>query len=485
MLRAVLDVSIRRLRRPARSMVWTFLLIGLPGGVALQVLLVATGYVEWRLATDGLPPGAIDTTTVLRAVEAPLLASVPLLALAAGVILFAYRHTVAPLLDLARTADRIAAGTRARVSHVNRVDEIGDLARVLRDWQAATAERDALVERAPVGICQTNSVGRLTHVNLAVQAMLGYGREQLVGRDIIELLHPAARESGRRHRSQVRAGRRSPTTFGGRFARADGSMLRCSVTIAPIDFRDGRPEHHIVILEDVTERARQAEQAAALQRQMLPRSAPALDGYEIAGACLPAQDVSGDLYDWRLTDDGQLDLSVADVMGKGMAAALVMARLRTALRRAPQAGGPAWRVAAGDAAVTFAMEGGEPFVTLFHARLDPATGAFRYVDAGHGHCLVARAGGILARLPGTSPPLGLGLDEPFREATAHLEPGDVLLVHSDGLLERGDEVRDVADLFGEVRPGEDAEGIVRRLMAAVAEERSDDVTVVALRRLGP
>src|SRR5437879_13643772 len=101
------------------------------------------------------------------------------------------------------------------------------------------------------------------------------------------------------------------------------------------------------MLEDVTARKEQSERAAQIQRDLWPRTVPELEGYDLAGACLPAQGVAGDLYDWRVTPDGQLDLTVADVMGKGMGAALVMATLRASLRSAPVALGPAARLRRG------------------------------------------------------------------------------------------------------------------------------------------
>ncbi len=472
-----------RPHQPARSMARTFLIIGMPAALVLQVLLVATAYTEWRIATSAIRPSAISPATVLQAIGLPILASVPLLLVAAAVVWFAYRHTVAPLLGLARTADRIARGERSPVPSMERVDEIGDLAKVLQQWQVASAEREVLIERAPIGICQADGRGHLKDVNLAAQAMLGYSRDELLGRDIIELLHPAALAEGQERRRQLRSGRSTRTVFDGHFARSDGTELWCSVTVAPIDFREGRPENYILILEDVTERKQDADHAALIQRNLLPRASPLLTGYQLAGTCLPAQDVAGDLYDWVLTDGGELDLTVADVMGKGMAAALVMARLRTALRRAPQSLSPSARVAAADAAVTFDMDGSEPFVTLFHARLEPATGTLRYVDAGHGYCMIARAGGRLTRLTGSSPPLGLGLGQPFAETTVTVEPGDTLLVHSDGLVELGDATKDAHELMGTLGQAADAEDAVRRLVAGVAEQRTDDVTVLVLRRL--
>src|SRR5205823_2782322 len=139
-----------------------------------------------------------------------------------------------------------------------------------------------------------------------------------------------------------------------------------------------------------SERHLQLERAAAIQRRLLPKFAPSLPGYDLAGACRPAQVVAGDLYDWSLSD-GHLDLTLADVMGKGIAAGLVMATLRAVLRAAPAHLGPAARARLASGFLALGGEDEGFFVTLFHARLDLASGRLRYVDAGHGHVAIRSA----------------------------------------------------------------------------------------------
>jgi phosphoserine phosphatase RsbU/P len=170
-------------------------------------------------------------------------------------------------------------------------------------------------------------------------------------------------------------------------------------------------------------------------------------------------------------------------MGKGMGAALVIAALRTALRMAPAELGPAARLERAARSMTFGtgMEG--LFVTLFHARLEVVTGWLRYVDAGHGYCGIRRAGGGLERLGERSLPLGVELGEGFREGQAWLEPGDMLVVCSDGLVEVGDETIGFEELMGRLEGVERAGEAVERLLGTVAERLTDDATAVVLRRL--
>src|SRR5207253_4685472 len=136
--------------------------------------------------------------------------------------------------------------------------------------------------------------------------------------------------------------------------------------------------------EDISERRQQTERAAQIQRELLPQTTPLIEGYDLAGACRPAQDVAGDFYDWSLSEDGRyLDLTVADVMGKGLGAGLVMATVRAVLRAAPAELGPAARVQLTGEFLAGGVGDEGLFVTLFHARLNLATGRLRYVDAGH------------------------------------------------------------------------------------------------------
>jgi serine phosphatase RsbU (regulator of sigma subunit) len=252
--------------------------------------------------------------------------------------------------------------------------------------------------------------------------------------------------------------------------------------VASLRGADGLVEGFVAIVEDITERKQQLERAAEIQRELLPQSTPQLQGYDLAGACRPAQDVAGDFYDWTLSDDGgQLDLTVADVMGKGLGAGLVMATMRAVLRSAPPELGPAARVRLAAEFLPRGTEDDGIFVTLFQARLDLATGVLRYVDAGHGYGAVRRAGGELVHLTERSLPVGIWPEQEFQEGTVRLEPGDALIVYSDGLVEIGDRTGDLSDYAGELDQAADAQEMVWRLMRHLPAHLGDDVTVLALR----
>jgi sigma-B regulation protein RsbU (phosphoserine phosphatase) len=453
------------------------------GQCVILTLAMAVAFLEWRLGTSDVGLRHPGGPMLLLAFAAALVVGLLLFALLLGLSLRAMRLTIAPMPVLASRARQIAAGWRVPIPYQDRDSEIGDLAVALQEWQEAAAVREVLLRSAPVGISRLDAAGVIVSCNDTACVTLGYRREQLEGRPLLDLVHP----DDRHLLDPVTQGPSVPgaesAAAEGRLRRGDGGWLWCSTVVAPIPLEGGPAGGYIHILEDVSERRRQAEWAAAVQREMLPARPLPLAGYELAGRCLAARYVAGDLYDWVDTGDGHLELTLADVMGKGMGAALLMAALRTALRAAPGQLGPAEQLTRAAASMTFGADCDGLFVTLFHARLELATGRLRYVDAGHGYWLIRRAGGAVDRLPVRSMPLGLGLGEVFREGETRLDPGDVLLVCSDGLLELSDEPVAVDQLAAGLEPEAGAVATVDRLLGRVSGPLADDVTVLVLRRM--
>jgi hypothetical protein len=225
------------------------------------------------------------------------------------------------------------------------------------------------------------------------------------------------------------------------------------------------------------------ERAADVQRGLLPRSAPAVPGYDVGGACLPSRAVGGDLFDWYTTVDG-LTVTVADVMGKGMPAAIVMATLRAVLRAATRSGDLMGAVEAASSTIDADFDGAGVFATLFHARLDPARCQISYVDAGHGLARVVRADGAVEHPSRRGLPVGALPGFTWEEDSVCLEAGDALVVFSDGLLDLHPNVAAVdAEIAAALGSSATAAATVERLLGpASGGDREDDVTVVVVRR---
>ncbi len=185
---------------------------------------------------------------------------------------------------------------------------------------------------------------------------------------------------------------------------------------------------------------REHEAAVILQRSLLPDSVPTQhEGIEFDVRYRPAGPgiaVGGDWYDIVLLDDGSVALTIGDVAGRGLSAASVMGRIRPALRAYVLDGhGPAEALERLDRLM---KESPTPhMVTLFHCHYNQASGSATYVRAGHPPALLRRADGEVAELggPGT-PPLGVLEDVEYREHRVEIPPGSLLLMYTDGLIER-------------------------------------------------
>jgi hypothetical protein len=223
--------------------------------------------------------------------------------------------------------------------------------------------------------------------------------------------------------------------------------------------------------------------AVEVQRSLLPRSLPDLAGYRIAGDCLPARGIGGDFFDWRVTGD-TLQVTLADVMGKGIGAALIAASVRAVmLATASRSSLSDSFVFAGEA-LAQDLEAIGIFVTVFGARLDLTTGVLTWIDAGHGLAVILRADGTRERLVSEDRPLGLFNDGSFRERQIQLEPGDRLVLPSDGVLDLFDGTLASLDSVADaIAPLPDPSAAVNRVIHGIERsEAADDVSLVVLQR---
>lgn len=232
--------------------------------------------------------------------------------------------------------------------------------------------------------------------------------------------------------------------------------------------------------------AEELARAAAVQSELLPIENPPLPGFEVGARCLPAREVGGDFYDWQQLPGGVLSLTVGDVMGKGMSAALLMATVRAVIRAMVSQHGPADAVQHTAISLDGDLARSGSFVTLFHAQLNTVTSELRYVDAGHGQALLRRADGTLEPLQPFGLPLGVLSTEHYSEGAVTLGPGDVLVIYSDGLSEARPELfRDQQTLAAQIVTDETAGATAQRLVdlaTATGGQLPDDLTVVVVRR---
>jgi sigma-B regulation protein RsbU (phosphoserine phosphatase) len=226
---------------------------------------------------------------------------------------------------------------------------------------------------------------------------------------------------------------------------------------------------------------------------MLPAKAPTVTDADVAGYNAACRTVGGDYYDFFPYPDGSVALALGDVSGKGMPASLMMMALQArvqVLAEDPKDLG-AFMTRLNKA--TCAKCPSNRFITFFFCVLDASTGVVRFANAGHNPPIVVRKSGAAEMLQGGGPPLGIISVAPYSEERASLEPGDMLVMYSDGVTEA---TNSEYDEFGEERFIEvlcrhreaPAATIVEAVWKALAEftagaPQADDITLVVARRL--
>src|ERR671921_1074613 len=232
--------------------------------------------------------------------------------------------------------------------------------------------------------------------------------------------------------------------------------------------------------------------ARQIQRELLPKTIPKLDGWRIATYYGPAREVGGDFYDFLDLKDGRLGLVVGDATGKGMPAALLMSTTRGMLRAVVQTLESPGEVLARVNEALVAEIPPSTFVTCFYGILEPKSGRFRYANAGH-NLPCRRHDGQAEELRARGMPLGLMPGMSYEEKEAVLEAGESALFYSDGLVEAHDPE---GEMFGFPRlrrmvaehAAEDGSLVdflmdeLRSFTGGDGWEQEDDITLVTLRR---
>ncbi|OGO36320.1 MAG: hypothetical protein A2W35_03145 [Chloroflexi bacterium RBG_16_57_11] len=195
---------------------------------------------------------------------------------------------------------------------------------------------------------------------------------------------------------------------------------------------------------------RELQMARQVQLSLLPSEVPETPGWEFAARWLPARQVAGDYYDFIPSQNGQLGLVVADVSDKGMPAALFMALSRSIVRASLDPNlSPAESIQRANRLICQDSTSGM-FITLFYALLDLQAGRVAYVNAGHNPALFYQRGdrpgqGAMSRLGRTGMALGVEIDTPYEYRSLALNPGDFLVLYTDGIT---DALNPEGDSFG-------------------------------------
>ncbi len=230
--------------------------------------------------------------------------------------------------------------------------------------------------------------------------------------------------------------------------------------------------------------------ATLIQQNFLPKKLPDLPGWHVSAYYRPAREVGGDFYDFVELPDGEIGLVIGDVTDKGVPAAMVMAATRSVLRAsAARVVSPSEVLGRVNDLMCPDMPS-KMFVTCLYGVLEPSTGRFRFANAGHNLPYVRTADGTI-ELRATGMPLGLIPGIVYEEKEAILEPGQVMLLHSDGVAEAHSAE---SEMFGFPRlldcVGQEKGEVIDRVLTELDRftpkgwEQEDDITLVALTRVG-
>jgi len=309
-----------------------------------------------------------------------------------------------------------------------------------------------IVETTGQGFLLMDQNLKIRDVNRAYCRMLGYDREELLGKTPLDL----ATDEFKRF---MVAGRERILAMD--YRRVEGQVVAKDGRVVPVlihgnTLRDesGSQIGNIAFVTDLTEQKRALALAGQLQRNLTPRMAPEVAGFDIAGRCDVCEEVGGDYYDFLFGKEyatDKLKVVVGDISGHGVDAALLMTSARTFMRmRAARAGGPAQIVSSMNQHLSPDMEGTGHFMTLFFMEIDPSAGTAMWVRAGHDPALIYHPGeDRFEELMGTGVPLGVDKTFDYEEyALSRIGTGTIIALVTDGMWES---VNIKGEMFGKKR----------------------------------
>jgi serine phosphatase RsbU (regulator of sigma subunit)/pSer/pThr/pTyr-binding forkhead associated (FHA) protein len=274
------------------------------------------------------------------------------------------------------------------------------------------------------------------------------------------------------------------------FTQDDLSLLTSLANVAAIKLENAE------LVQQMIEKKRmehEQDQARRIQKEALPADDPDIAGWDITGTNTPCYTVGGDYYDYITRPEGTLGFALGDVSGKGTPAAMMMMVLRAAVHSATHQETTVSSVISHANQVMYSNTPAQSYVTFFLGDLEPKTGELRYVNAGHvPPVLYRRATGEIERLETGGTVVGLFEEALFEEGETRLDPGDILIVFTDGLSESWDENEEE---FGEDRLGDlikqHRDQTALKLMEIIESEidqftkgarPSDDRTLIVVKR---
>jgi len=274
------------------------------------------------------------------------------------------------------------------------------------------------------------------------------------------------------------------------FEEADLRLLTSLANVAAAKIQNAR-----LMAEAAEKRQMDREFALAqeIQQRLLPENPPEVAGYELYGSNVPSRQVSGDYFDFRTRPDNKIYAAIADVCGKGVGPALLMASLQASFHAWADELVPVAEMTGRLSEAISRRTGPDRFITFFLVLLDPSTGQIEYTNAGHNQGLVVRRGGKIEELPSHGLPLALFPGKPYGSSKIELQPEDFVCLYTDGVTEAANAAGEEFGLerlkeFLATQIGRDLSDVDTALAQvlekhAAGEHFADDRTLLMLRRL--
>jgi serine phosphatase RsbU (regulator of sigma subunit) len=278
----------------------------------------------------------------------------------------------------------------------------------------------------------------------------------------------------------------SPTTHT-TFTEDHMKILTTLASVASIRVENAR------LIEERLERERLEQElklAAEIQQQLQPSTLPAIENYEFQGISISCYEVGGDYYDFISRDNEKIIVALGDVSGKGASAALLMSSLHASIHAQVLINSELSKILFGVNEYLAKNTPSNRFVTLFIAELDCRTGKFEYINAAHEPAILVRKDGKVELLESSTSPLGLFENQEYETKSSYLNPGDLLVIYSDGVSEatnqNGEEfgfkrLIDVVKKYSNLSAAGIRDKIDSALLA-FTENFKDDVTLVIVKR---
>ncbi|HUI79342.1 MAG TPA: SpoIIE family protein phosphatase [Bryobacteraceae bacterium] len=349
----------------------------------------------------------------------------------------------------------------------------------------------ALVAPAP-GSELSKRIGRPTGISFLAEDVIAKF-EEWRERGVRFLFTPRLRRVQYGRRAGSAASQQRPV-WGGVFTRfrdLDGNTFAL-VGVDEVSQEIERQRREIAEKQEAARRsAQELEIAKQVQARLFPQRLPPLETLEYAGGCIQARQVGGDYHDFLDLGPGRFGLVIADISGKGMAAALLMANLQANLRsQCAIALDEPERLLRSVNQLFFENTHESAYATLFFAEYDDQLRRLRYANCGHLPVLLVRREGAVERLDSTGTVVGLFRQWECSIAERRLFPGDTLVLYTDGITEsfneEGEEygerrLVEALERHRELAPQAVIAAIVEEVGAFSAQEQHDDITLIVAR----